>query len=188
MRARRRRVRAGEPRAQAPARQGDPGERPDRRDDRRRRQRRPGAEKGRHRRRHGDQGHRGDQRGGRHDPRRRQFRLDLGRREGRPHRLQQHREGDAFPVADQCGPGRRHRGRDPVLLHAADHRAAGPLGQHGDLGRARPCHRVRAARGRRDAKIAARGRPADRDGVRNSGASFSSARRLSSTRLWPSSG
>ena len=102
----RRRLRPREPRAQAQAGQGDPGQRADRRDDRRRRQRRAGAEEGRHRRRHGHQGHRGDEGGGRHDSRRRQFRLDFRGGEGRPHRLQQHREGDAVPAADQCGAGR----------------------------------------------------------------------------------
>ena len=188
LRARRRRLRPRQPRAQAAACQGDPGQRADRRHDRRRRQRRAGAEKGRHRRRHGHQGHRGDERGGRHDSGRRQFRLDLGGGEGRPHRLQQHREGDALPLADQCRAGGGDRGRDPVRLHAADHRAAGPVGEHGDVGRARPRHLVRAARGRRDAEAAARGRPADRDRASGSGASSSSARRSSSIRSRPSSG
>ena len=65
---------------------------------------------------------------------RRQFRLDLSGGEGRPHRLQQHREGDAVPPADQCRAGRGDRGRDPVCIHAADHRASGPVGEYGDLG------------------------------------------------------
>ncbi len=118
LRARRRRLRPRQPRAQAQAGQGDPGQRADRRYDRRRRQRRAGAQEGRYRRRHGNQRHRGDQGGGRHDSGRRQFRLDLGSGEGRPHRLQQYREGDAVPVADQCRAGRGDRGRDPVRFHA----------------------------------------------------------------------
>ena len=55
-----------------------------------------------------------------------------------PHRLQQHREGDAVPAADQRRAGAGHRGGDLLRLHHADHRAAGPVGQHGHLRRARP--------------------------------------------------
>ena len=48
-----------------------------------------------------------------------------------------------------------------VGFTAADHRAPDPVGQHGDLGRARPRDLVRAARARRDAKAAAHGEPSD---------------------------
>ncbi|HVN12762.1 MAG TPA: HAD-IC family P-type ATPase, partial [Kineosporiaceae bacterium] len=125
------------PRAQAPAGQGDPGQQAGCGDDRRRRQRRTGAEEGRHRRRHGHQGHRGHQGSRRHDPRRRQLRLDQRRGEGRAHRLQQHREGDSLPVPHQRRAGAGDRGGHFRRLHAADHRTAGAVGQHGDLGRAR---------------------------------------------------
>ena len=54
-----------------------------------------------------------------------------------------------------------------VGLHAADHRAAGAVGEHGDLGGARPGDLLRAARARRDEPAAARGRPADPDRVRD---------------------
>ena len=106
----------------------------------------PALEEGRHRRRHGNQGHRGHQGGGRNGAGRRQFRLDLGRGEGGSHRLQQHREGDAVHAADQRRAGFGHSRRDLRRLHHADHRAPDPVGQHGDLGRARPRHLVRAAR------------------------------------------
>ena len=148
--ARRRRVRAREPRAQAAPGEGDPGQQADRGDDGRRRERRAVAQEGRHRRRHGDQGHRGHQGGRRDDPRRRQLRLDHGGGEGRAHGLQQHREGDPVHAADQRRPGAGHRGRDLPRLHHADHGAAGPVGQHGDLRRARPGDLLRAARARRD--------------------------------------
>ncbi len=164
---RRRRVRAREPRAQAPPGQGDPGQQADRGDDRRRRERRARPEEGRHRRRHGDQGHRGHQGSGRNDAGRRQLRLDHGRGEGRAHRLQQHREGHPLHAADQRRPGAGHHGGDLLRLHHADHGAAGPVGQHGHLGRARPRDLVRAARARRDEPAAARGRPADPDRLRD---------------------
>jgi hypothetical protein len=41
-------------------------------------------------------------------------------------------------------PGRGDRDRNPVRLHAADHGAAGAVGEHGHVGRARSCHFVRA--------------------------------------------
>ena len=159
--AQRRRVRAREPGAQAAAGQGDPGQRAGGGDDRRRRQRRAGAEESRHRRRHGHQGHRGHQGGGRDGARRRQFRLDHGGGEGGAHRLQQYREGDPVHAADQRRPGAGHPGRDLRRLHHPDHRAADPVGQHGDLGRARPRDLVRAARDRRDAAPAACGQSSD---------------------------
>ena len=143
-----RRVRARKPRAQAASREGHSGQRASGGDDRRRRQRRAGLEEGRHRRRHGNQGHRGHQGSGRNGAGRRQFRLDHGGGEGGAHRLQQHREGDPVHAADQRRAGFGHSGRDLRRLHDADHRAPDPVGQHGDLGRARPRDLVRAARDR----------------------------------------
>ena len=107
--------------------------------------------------------------------------------EGRPHRLQQYRKGHAVPAADQCRAGAGDRGGDPVRLHLADHRAAGALGEYGDLGRARPRHLVRAARGRRDAAAAPRRRPADRHRLRPVAHPVHRLWRSSSTRSRPSS-
>ncbi|MGF6300439.1 magnesium-transporting ATPase (P-type) [Paraburkholderia sp. WC7.3d] len=115
----------------------------------------------------GDQGHRGDQGGGRDDPRRRQFRVDLRGGEGGAHGLQQHREGDAVHVADQCRARRGDRGGDPVRIHAADHGPADPVGQHDYIRGARPDHFVRATRGRRDEPFAPSNRPADRHALRH---------------------
>ena len=127
----------------------------------------PSLKEGRHRRGDGDQGYRGNQRGGRDDPRRRQLRLDRRGGEGRAHGLQQHRESDPVPVSDQRRPGARHRGGDLPRLHLADHRATGAVGQHGDLGGAWSGALLRTARARRDDPAAARGRPADPDGLRD---------------------
>ena len=97
---------------------------------------------------------------------RRQLRVDWGRREGGPHRLQQYRESDALPAANQRRPSAGDRGRDPVRLHLADHRPAGSLGQHGHVRRAGSCDRVRASRNRCDAAPAARGGAVDHHRLR----------------------
>ena len=153
-RPRRRRLRPRESGTQAAAGQGDPGQQADRGDDGRRRERCALSQEGRHWRRDGDQRHRGDQGGRWDDPGRRQLRLDYRGGEGRPDGLQQHREGDAVPVADQRGAGAGHCGGDLFRLHHADHGAASPLGQHGHLRRARPGDLLRTARDRRDAAAA----------------------------------
>ena len=75
-----------------------------------------------------------------------------------------------FPTNVAQAPGDR-RG-DLPRLHAADHRAAGAVGEHGDLGRARPRDLLRAARARRDEPAAARGGPTHPDRLRHLAGGF----------------
>ena len=72
-----------------------------------------------------------------------------------------------FLLPTNVGAGAGDCGGDLFRLHHADHRAAGSLGQHGHLGRARPGDLLRAARDRRDAAAPARGGPPDRDRLRH---------------------
>ena len=108
--------------------------------------------------------------------------------EGRPDSLQQYREGDAVPVADQRRAGAGHCGRDLFRLHHADHCASGPLGQHGHLRRARPGDLLRTARDRRDAAAAARRRSADRDWLRHLAHHIHRPGAACLYACWPSSG
>ena len=81
--------------------------------------------------------------------------------------LQQYREGHALPAADKRRPGARYSRGCHCGFHRADHRAADPLGQYGDLRCARAGDLFRAARTRRDAATAACGRSSDRGWLRN---------------------
>ena len=59
--------------------------------------------------------------------------------------LQQHRKSHPVHAADQRRPGAGHHGGDLSGLHHAHHGAAGPLGQHGHLGRPGTGDLLRAA-------------------------------------------
>ena len=86
------------------------------------------------------------------------FATIIGGRAGRAHGLRQHPQGDPVHAADQRRPGARHPGRRSSSASACRSRRADAVDQPGHLRDARPGARLRAARARRHAAAAARGR------------------------------